>query len=197
MKRKLHLGCGTHLLEGYLNVDAGVIPGVDLVHDLREFPWPFDDRQFEEVIAVDVLEHLPDTIRTMEEIYRITKPEALLHVRVPYFNSWDAAFDPTHIRFFNENSFDFFDPHTEAGKTRLYYTDARFGIVTVGCLIYPFGRSLLLVDDRKLDSKISLPPPYDRPIIHSRVLKKIYIHGAHKLGNLIRALDVTLERLWD
>jgi SAM-dependent methyltransferase len=195
VKRKLHLGCGTHLLEGYLNVDAGVIPGIDLVHDLREFPWPFDDEQFEEVIAVDVLEHLPDTIRTMEELYRITKPGSLVQIRVPYFNAWDAWFDPTHLKLFNENSFDFFDPRTEVRRMRSYYTHARFQILKIAYLIYPFGRTLLLVDDRLHDSKIGLPPPYERPIIHSRILKKIYGHAAHKLGNMVRALQVTLERL--
>jgi SAM-dependent methyltransferase len=195
MKTKLHLGCGNHVLNGYVNVDSAPIPGVDVVHDLREFPWPFENQLFEEVIAVDVLEHLPDTIKTMEEIYRITKPGGLVHIRVPYFNSWDAAFDPTHLRFFNENTFDFFDPRTEAGKTRSYYTRARFKVVTVGCLIYPFGRTLLLIDSRDLDSKISLPFPYDRPIIHSRFLKKFYLHASHKLGNLVRALHITLQRL--
>jgi SAM-dependent methyltransferase len=195
MKRKLHLGCGKHILEGYVNVDAAPISGVDLVHDLKKFPWPFQDGQFEEVIAVDVLEHLPDTIRTMEELYRTTKPGGLVHIRVPYFNSWDASCDPTHVRFFNENSFDFFDPKTEVYHNRSYYSLARFQIISVAYLIYPFGRTLLLVGDLKAEPKIVLPPPYCHPIIQSRLLKKIYGHVAHKLGNMIRGLQITLERL--
>jgi SAM-dependent methyltransferase len=195
MITKLHLGCGNHILPGYVNVDAAKLPGVDVVHDLRGFPWPFESEQFEEVIAVDVLEHLPDTIRTMEELFRVTKPGGLVHIRVPYFNAWDASYDPTHVRTFNENSFDFFDPRMEVYSTRSYYTKAKFHIITVGFLIYPFGRTLLLVDDRGLDAKIALPPPYDRPIVHSRILKKMYLHAGHKIGNMVRALHVTLERL--
>ncbi len=197
MKTQLHIGCGNHILEEYVNVDAQPIHGADVVHDLRQFPWPFDDQQFGEVIAVDLLEHLPDTIRTMEEIYRITRPGGLVHIRVPYFNAWDASYDPTHVKTFNENSFDFFDPQMEVRRTRPYYTHARFHIITVGCLIYPFGSTLLLVDHRGLDAKIALPPPYDRPIIHSRLLKKLYLHASHKLGNMVRALHVCLERLAD
>jgi SAM-dependent methyltransferase len=195
MKRKLHLGCGNHILPGFVNVDVAQLPGVDIVHDLRELPWPFPKEQFEEVIAVDVLEHLPDTVRTMEELCRVTKPSGLVHIRVPYFNAWEASCDPTHLKFFNENSFDFFDPRKEMRTTRHYYTEARFQVITVGFLIYPFGKTLLLVDDRSLDSRIALPPPYNRPIIHSRLLKKFYLHVGHKLGNMIRALHITLERL--
>ena len=194
-KSKLHLGCGNHILPGYVNVDAAQLPGVDVVHDLCVFPWPFEREQFEEVIAVDVLEHLPDTIRTMEELFRITEPGGRVHIRVPYFNAWDASYDPTHVRSFNENSFDFFDPKMEVHQTRSYYASVRFSIITVGFLIYPFGRTLLLIDNRKLDPFIILPPPYDRPIVHSRLLKKFYMHAAHKFGNMIRALHVTLERL--
>ena len=37
MKTKLHLGCGHILKEGWLNHDIVQLPGVDVVHDLREF----------------------------------------------------------------------------------------------------------------------------------------------------------------
>lgn len=195
MKTKLHLGCGTCILQGYVNVDTAPLPGVDLVHDLTEFPWPFQDLQFEEVIAVDVLEHLPDTMRTMEELFRITRPRGLVRIRVPYFNSWDASCDPTHVRLFNENSFDFFDPKTEVYRKRGYYSQARFRIISIGYLICPFRRTLLLVEDRKAKLSIVLPPPYTHPIIQSQLVKKIYGHIAHKLGNMVRALDVTMERL--
>jgi SAM-dependent methyltransferase len=195
MKTKLHLGCGNHILQGYLNVDSAKLSGVDVVHDLRVFPWPFESGQFKEVIAVDVLEHLPDTIQTMEELFRVTKTGGLVHIRVPYFNAWDASYDPTHVKSFNENSFDFFDPGKEVQRTRVYYTRAQFHIITVGYLIYPFGRTLLLTDDRKLDRFITLPAPYQRPILHSTLLKKFYLHAAHKFGNMIRALHLTLERL--
>ncbi len=195
MKTKLHLGCGTCILQGYVNVDTAPLPGVDLVHNLTEFPWPFQDLQFEEVIAVDVLEHLPDTIRTMEELFRVTKLRGLVKIRVPYFNSWDASGDPAHVRFFNENSFDFFDPQTEVYHKRSYYSRARFQIISVGYLIYPFGQTFLLVGGLKADARLLLPPPYSHPIIQSRLAKNIYGHLAHKLGNTIRGLQITLERL--
>jgi SAM-dependent methyltransferase len=193
-KTKLHLGCGRHILEEYVNVDRIALTGVDVIHDLREFPWPFDDAQFKEVIAVDIVEHLPDTLRTMEEFFRIVKPQGMVHIRVPYFNSLDASGDPTHVRSFNENSFDFFDSTTEVHSKRSYYTQARFRIIAIGYIIYLLGRPVILVDHGEVASKIVLPPPYNRPIVSCHILKRIYSHAAHKFGNMINALHVTLER---
>lgn len=41
LRTKFHPGCGHLIKEGGLNHDLAQLPGVDVVHDLREFPWPF------------------------------------------------------------------------------------------------------------------------------------------------------------
>ena len=107
---RLHLGCGNDPKQGWINHDLLALPGVDVVHDLNDRPWPWADNEFDEVWAKDVLEHLPDTIQTMEELYRITKPGASAYIAVPYWNSWEAITDPTLVRQFNEFTFNFFDP---------------------------------------------------------------------------------------
>src|SRR5436190_17862449 len=128
MSPKLHLGCGRDIRAGYVNVDSAALPGVDVVHDLSRFPWPFADAEAEELILQHVLEHLPDTIRVMEEIWRISAPGARVVIRVPYWNASDFITDPTHIRPFNEHTFDFFDPSHPRCQERSYYSAARFHI---------------------------------------------------------------------
>lgn len=97
---KLHLGCGQHLLAGYVNVDKEGKP--DVRHDLEQFPWPWADGEVEEVLLVHVLEHLgrtPDLfIGVMKELYRVCAPDALVQIVVPHPRHDHFLGDPTHVR---------------------------------------------------------------------------------------------------
>ena len=129
---KLHLGCGKSKLPGYVGLDLVPLDGVDVVHDLNLFPWPFADGAVAEVVMDNLLEHLPDTVRAMEEVWRICGDKATVNIYVPYYNSPGASRDPTHLKFFTEESFDYFTPD---GATFLsaynYYSQARFRVVFV------------------------------------------------------------------
>ena len=125
MERKiLDLGCGTRKREGAIGVDK--IPSVaDILHDLDCFPYPFEDSSFDEIHLDNVLEHLADVIRTLEELYRIGKPGGLVVVHVPYFRAKWAYIDPTHRHFFTTESFTYFDP--EHVHSAVYpYSNIRF-----------------------------------------------------------------------
>ena len=179
---KLHLGCGNIIKEGWINHDMVKLPGVDVVHDLRNFPWPFIDRQFEEVILNNILEHLPDTVKTIEEIYRITKPGARIEVTVPFWNSFTAMGDPTHIRFFNEFTFNFFDPSKSSCIERPYYSFARFHIIRIGVWIIPFYPIFRIPGFKK---EYLIVKPY---------LCKILLKFANIFSNVVHTLDIQLER---
>ena len=131
-RAQLQLGCGHDAKPGWINQDMVSLPGVDVVHDLNTRPWPWADGSIDEVWAKDVLEHLPNTVEVMEEIYRITRPGATVYIAVPYWNSWEAITDPTHVTQFNEFTFNFFDPNSEQCQERPYYSRARFLIKKIG-----------------------------------------------------------------
>jgi SAM-dependent methyltransferase len=136
-EERLHLGCGNDVLAGWVNHDLVALPGVDVVHDLEVFPWPFEDDRFSRVRLYHVLEHLSEPIRAIEELHRITRAGGTVEVRVPYWNSQDWATDPTHRTPFNEYSFNFFDPETYHGRERPYYSTARFSIRSKAYWIKP------------------------------------------------------------
>jgi SAM-dependent methyltransferase len=135
--KKLNLGAGTNILPGFVNLDYSAIPGIDLVHDLNIYPWPFEDNSFEFIIAEDLIEHLDSPIRAMEEIHRITSENGIVEVQVPYWNSWSANTDLTHKHRFTEHSFDYFDPSRKLGKLRYYYSASKFKIIHEEIAITP------------------------------------------------------------
>ena len=84
---KLNLGCGSDIKEGFINLDFQKFDGVDLTHDLNKIPYPFKDSSFSEINMRNILEHLNDSYAIMKEIYRISKPNALIKIRTPHFSS--------------------------------------------------------------------------------------------------------------
>lgn len=125
--RVLDLGCGTSKVKNAIGVDIVPLSGVDVVVDASSLPYPFADCSFDEIHMLDIIEHLPDTVAVMEEIYRLARPNARVYVRVVNWNHRYAAMDPTHVRQFTEGSFDFFGKRVG----RSYYTRARFDVVQV------------------------------------------------------------------
>lgn len=106
--KKLNLGCGPEVRKGYVNMDRLSLRGVDVVHDLDVFPYPFKDNSFDEVYASHVLEHVDDLIKVMSEIRRISKPGARIVIKGPHFSSGLGYMDPTHKRLFSCFTFDYF-----------------------------------------------------------------------------------------
>lgn len=181
--KKLNLGCGSDICEDYVNVDMAPLAGVDVVCNLSRFPWPFEDEEFDEIIAKDVLEHLPDTVRVMEEIHRITRKGGKVFLSLPYWNCWQAVTDPTHIRQFNEYTFEFFDPSKARCQRRPYYSTARFSIVRQGYGIVPFMPDF------------SIPYLSSYIVFYNPFLKKLVSLLANRLSNIIIGLELELKRL--
>jgi SAM-dependent methyltransferase len=104
--RKLDLGGRIGSPGGYETVDR---KDADVNCNL-DHRWPFKDNSVGVVRAFDVFEHLKDPINTMKELYRILAPGGYALIQVPSTDGRGAFQDPTHVSYWNQNSF-------------LYYTD--------------------------------------------------------------------------
>lgn len=122
----LNLGCGKDIKKGWINLDSVRLDGVDVVHDLESYPYPFEDNSIDLIFCSHVVEHLSDTVKFMEECHRILRPEGRLEIIVPYFASPGAFADPTHKKFFTLNTMKYFT--SESGLN--YYSRARYVLVT-------------------------------------------------------------------
>lgn len=124
--RQLELGAGAdRSLEGAVTVDRSAATRPHVVHDLDIFPWPFETSSFEVIRAKDVLEHLADLVRTMEEIHRIGIPGARVEIFTPHYSSRNSWSDPTHRQHLGYFSFDYFTEHGPFD----FYTHSRFRLV--------------------------------------------------------------------
>jgi len=107
-EKVLHIGSGKKTLVGATTIDILDLPGVDVVHDLDVFPWPFGDNTFDLIFAHSVFEHLEDQIAVVEEMARILKPGGRVVINVPHFRCVDAFTDSTHTHFFTTQSMDYY-----------------------------------------------------------------------------------------
>ena len=67
---KLNLGCADALIEGFVNVGYRSASRGHNKVDLRK-AWPWADSSIDYVRAWDIIEHLPDKVFTMNEIWRV------------------------------------------------------------------------------------------------------------------------------
>lgn len=113
---RVNLACGQTKQEGWIGVDIAKCPGVDIVHDLNKFPWPFKDGSVDEVFISHYVEHIPlDTTKGdglclfMNELHRILKTGGKVTIVGPYYSSMRCWQDPTHRRALSEATFLYFN----------------------------------------------------------------------------------------
>ncbi len=116
---RLNLGAGSLAKPGWVNVDIAPQDGVDIVCDLDQFPWPFDDQVAERIEAFDVYEHVNEALGFMRECWRVLRPGGVLHIHTAFWKNPNSYRDPDHKRFLTEESFDYWVPGT--------YLNQRYG----------------------------------------------------------------------
>lgn len=98
---KIDLGGGLFPRAGYTTVDQ---QDADIVCDLNE-GIPLPDNSVGVINASHIIEHLKDPIKTMSEIHRVLCDGGWAFIEVPSTDGRGAWQDPTHVSFWNENSF--------------------------------------------------------------------------------------------
>jgi ubiquinone/menaquinone biosynthesis C-methylase UbiE len=107
-RKILDVGCGWNKTAGAIGLDANPKAHADVVHDLGATPYPFPDNEFDEIVCRHVVEHVPDVMALITELYRIAKPGARIRIVTPHYTNPDWATDPTHRNHFNSYSFNCF-----------------------------------------------------------------------------------------
>jgi SAM-dependent methyltransferase len=122
----LDVGCGSAKYPGATGLDISADTDADVVHDLDAFPYPLEESSFDDVLMQDVIEHVAEPIRLMEELHRVCRPGARIQLRTPHFSSVLAYGDPTHRHYFSALGI-----RTLAEPRFAHYTEVRFRLVHV------------------------------------------------------------------
>lgn len=81
---KLHLGCGYNHLEGYINIDARKLEGVDEVDDISSLS-KYEENSIDLIYVSHVLEHFSrhKYMDVLKRWHHILKPKGVLRIAVP------------------------------------------------------------------------------------------------------------------
>jgi SAM-dependent methyltransferase len=107
--KRLNCGCGKDYRDGngWINLDL-YAEQVDVRHDIKKTPWPFEDDSFVEIYASGVLEQIADNEQfrnALNECHRVLRPQGHLTIIVPNAQYPVAFRDPFDCRRFTEEPF--------------------------------------------------------------------------------------------
>lgn len=111
---KVDLGGALDCPPGYLPLDKRrTIAALGFRCDLNR-RWPLGEGSVGVLRAHDILEHLRDPVHVMNEAYRVLAPGGWFLIMVPSTDGRGAFQDPTHVSFWNANSFWYYTRTTQA-----------------------------------------------------------------------------------
>ena len=147
----LDLGCGSHKhkIENteVIGLDFFDNSQADILCDLEKGILPFEDNEFDGIITTHTLEHIRNVIPLIKEMWRVTKPNGIINIEVPYFASSLAHSSIDHVRFFSYTSFDPYkadNPYHLIWKPVTFEVNAtyefsgHFGLRTIGLIVDAF-----------------------------------------------------------
>ena len=94
--------------ENVVRLDISSETGADVIWDLNVIPYPFNNDVFDTIECFDVIEHVDNIPRVMQECSRILKPNGVLQITTPHYSSANSYIDPTHKFHLSFFSFDCF-----------------------------------------------------------------------------------------
>ena len=104
---RLDIGCGAKCKEGFEGVDKKKY-GQEHCFNIEE-KWDIPSSSVDEIFSSHTLEHIKNINFVMSEIYRVCKKNAIITIIVPYFRHEWAFRDPSHVRYFTEHTFKYFN----------------------------------------------------------------------------------------
>ncbi len=133
--KSIDLACGPQNKPDCIHVDAPgskkTYPHVDQEIDLDVPGWSKSiTGKFDTIYAEDIVEHLHGLVAFMDNCWDIANPKCKMFIRTPSYDAEFGWIDPTHIRLYALDTWDFFDPETPYGKYNTQLTDKKWKVIS-------------------------------------------------------------------
>ena len=172
---KIHLGCGRHRMNDWVNCDLHPAPNVDRAFDVQK-DWPFEDNAASAIYASHMLEHIADPHAFFREAWRVLHPNGGMVLRMPFGGHRAAWWDLTHVRPWFPETFAFLQPgyNDAIGNPQADDWRAYFGIHVI---------------DLRVSGKFA------KPLSRSRLFRKWFIAFAAHIPDAIEEIWARLYAL--
>jgi len=183
---KYNMGCGFDKIDGYTNIDKFLEASPDLLVDLEKTPWPIASDSAEEVLFKHSLEHMGGSSQVffsiIQELYRISRHEAMIHIHVPHPRHDAFIDDPTHVRIITPNLMTLFSK-----RLNLHWRE-------VGASNSPLGL-YLNVDFEVIDVQIIVDQKYAGMVNESNMAPDALLNISRENNNVISEYGITMKAL--
>ena len=181
---KLNLGCGSKILDGYINVDKYDYYKPDIVHDLEIFPYPFKDNSVDEILVSHVLEHIGQSpeifLQIIKEFYRVCHNNSLIKIVVPHPRHDDFLSDPTHVRPITILGLQLFDKELNLKWEKKNVANSPLALINK-------------VDFKIIRAKYNLDDNYAKNIEENKIDEKKIDNDALRYNNVVTEVEIDLQ----
>ena len=159
---KLNLGCGNKVKEGYVNIDSYWHDNINIMANLENYPWHYEDNSVDEIYASHIIEHFQDEKKFLTECMRILKYNGTLHIIAPHSSSPSNIGCMGHYRTYSYNYF-----KNLLSTPSYIYTTIKFKTIyqkvnwwyeKTGCNVPLWMRPFLYVNNKVISYFINLAP---------------------------------------
>lgn len=120
--RKLNLGCGCEIIDGYENYDFFPVNDDVRFLDLNHLPLDLPDDYADEIILDNVIEHLDvNPMYLVQDLHRVLKKDGIIKIRLPAWSNYC-----NHKRFYHTKSY--FDPITNDYSRHKNYVNKMYDL---------------------------------------------------------------------
>lgn len=182
--KKLNLGCGFKKYNGFVNVDILDCVKPDVKLDLNKTPWPWNDNEFDHIVAQDILEHLgktgEDFINVIKEMYRVTTNGGIWEIQVPHWRCDTALDDPTHRRLITMSTFNLFNK-------KYIYDKINYGN-SESTLAFDYD-----IDIEIADVQFEYTPPWKQQIKNGELKNEELMYALNHFNNVAESMRVLIQ----